>query len=108
MENAMTFEKSSGLYFESFGNENAKLIRSQAHGGKAHLVGKHEYQQMQASGRDLLAVLPNNSRGVLVTVGPKSTLREEHNWAMTAPVFYNATVRACIEDRALPAELLPL
>jgi pimeloyl-ACP methyl ester carboxylesterase len=70
-------------------------------------VGKHEYQQMKMSGRDLLAVLPK-SRGVLVSVGAKSSLREEHNWAMTAPDFFNATVRAWIEDRELPAELLPL
>jgi pimeloyl-ACP methyl ester carboxylesterase len=70
-------------------------------------VGKHEYKQMQISGRVLLAVLPK-SRGVMVSVGAKSSLRAEHNWAMTAPDYFNATVRAWIEDRALPAELLPL
>jgi len=66
------------------------------------VVGKHEYKQMQQSGRDLLAVLPN-ARGIAIAVDPNSTLRKEHNWAMTAPEFFNAIVKAWIEDQALPA-----
>ena len=66
------------------------------------VVGKHEYKQMQQSGRDLLAVLPN-ARGIAIAVEPNSTLRKEHNWAMTAPEFFNAIVKAWIEDQALPA-----
>ncbi len=66
------------------------------------VVGKHEYKQMQQSGRDLLAVLPN-ARGIAIAVEPNSTLRKEHNWAMTAPEFFNTLVKAWIEDRPLPA-----
>jgi hypothetical protein len=36
-------------------------------------------------------------------VDPNSTLRKEHNWAMTAPEFFNAIVMAWIEDQELPA-----
>jgi pimeloyl-ACP methyl ester carboxylesterase len=70
-------------------------------------VGKHEFAQMKQSGRDLLAVLPK-ARGVMVAVGPKSTLRMEHNWAMTAPGFFNSAVRAWVEDTPLPVGLMPL
>ena len=71
------------------------------------VVGKHEYPQMQDSGRDLLKVLPN-ARGIMISLEPHSSLRKEHNWAMTAPGFFNAVVSAWIEDRPLPAGLLPL
>ncbi len=70
-------------------------------------VGKHEYAQMKQSGRDLLRVLPK-VQGVQVSVGPKSSLRKEHNWAMTAPDLFNAALRAWIEDGPLPAALTPL
>jgi len=70
-------------------------------------VGKHEYKQMKQSGRDLLAVLPR-AHGMMITIGLKSSLRGEHNWAMTAPDLFNKSVRAWIEDRPLPEELVPL
>lgn len=66
------------------------------------VVGKHEYRQMKQSGGDLLSVLPN-ARGIVIFVEPNSTLRKEHNWAMTAPQFFNGIVKAWIEDRPLPA-----
>ena len=69
-------------------------------------VGKHEYKQMQESGKDLLRVLPRG-QGVMVSIEPQSSLRKEHNWAMTAPELFNATVRAWIEDRPRPAQILP-
>jgi hypothetical protein len=62
---------------------------------------------MIQSARDLLAALPN-ARGALVSLGKGSSLAKEHNWAMTAPAFFNAVVLAWIEARPLPAELLPL
>ena len=71
------------------------------------VVGKLEYKQMIQSGRDLLTVLPN-SRGVMVSLGKGSSLVKEHNWAMTAPALFNATLLAWIEGRPLPAELLEL
>jgi pimeloyl-ACP methyl ester carboxylesterase len=70
-------------------------------------VGKLEYKQMIQSGRDLLGVLPK-AQGVMVSLGEGSSLAKEHNWAMTAPDLFNATVKAWIEDRPLPQELLPL
>jgi pimeloyl-ACP methyl ester carboxylesterase len=71
------------------------------------VVGALEYKQMIQSGRDLLAVLPH-AQGVMVSLGKGSSLAKEHNWAMTAPALFNATVQAWIEDRPLPDELLPL
>jgi pimeloyl-ACP methyl ester carboxylesterase len=71
------------------------------------VVGRHEYPQMQASGRALLKVLPR-ARGVMLSLEPNSSLRKEHNWAMTAPDYFNAVVRLWIEDRPLPGRLLPL
>ncbi len=71
------------------------------------VVGKHEYRQMKQSGRDLLGVLPR-AQGVMVTLGKNSSLRSEHNWAMTAADFFNQTVLAWIEDKPLPASLIPL
>jgi hypothetical protein len=65
------------------------------------VVGNKEYKEMQASGRDLLGALPN-ARGVIVSLGPKATLAQEHSWAMTAPDLFTATLKAWIEDRPLP------
>jgi pimeloyl-ACP methyl ester carboxylesterase len=70
-------------------------------------VGKHEYTQMKQSGRDLLAALPK-AKGVIISLGARSSLRGEHNWALTAPDFFNAAVRAWVEDGPLPAALVPL
>jgi pimeloyl-ACP methyl ester carboxylesterase len=79
---------------------------------KVHLpvlvaVGNKEYKEMQQSGRDLLAALPN-ARGVIVSLGPKATLAQEHSWAMTAPGLFTTTLKAWIEDRPLPDGLEPL
>jgi pimeloyl-ACP methyl ester carboxylesterase len=71
------------------------------------VVGSKEYPQMKQSGQDLLAVLPN-ARGVMISLGAKSSLAMEHNWAMTAPELFSATLKAWIEDRPLPEGLLPL
>lgn len=70
-------------------------------------AGVHEYKQMKDSARDLLKALPNG-RGALINLGPGSSLRKEHNWALTAPQAFNTAVRLFIEDRPLPAELIPL
>jgi len=71
------------------------------------VVGNKEYQQMKQSGLDLLKALPQ-ARGVMVSLGPKSSLAKEHNWAMTAADQFNATLKAWIEDNPLPTNLLPL
>jgi pimeloyl-ACP methyl ester carboxylesterase len=71
------------------------------------VVGSKEYKEMKLSGLDLLKVLPK-ARGVMVDLGPKSSLAKEHNWAITAPDFFAATVRAWVSGQPLPAELKPL
>lgn len=71
------------------------------------VCGNKEYREMKESARDLVAVLPH-ARGALVSLGRGSTLAKEHSWAITAPVLFNAAVKAWIEDRPLPGELLPL
>jgi len=71
------------------------------------VCGKHEYKEMRESVRDLVSVFPT-ARGAFVSLGRGSTLAKEHSWAMTAPEFFNATLKAWIEDCPLPAELLPL
>jgi pimeloyl-ACP methyl ester carboxylesterase len=71
------------------------------------VVGSKEYEAMKKSGLDLLKALPD-ARGVMVDLGPRSTLAKEHNWALTDPDFFAATVRAFVTGGPLPAELLPL
>lgn len=71
------------------------------------MVGSKEYPQMKQSARNLLAVLPR-AVGRMVNLGPKSSLAMEHNWAVTAPDLFSATLRAFIEDRPLPEELVGL
>jgi hypothetical protein len=44
----------------------------------------------------------------MVNLGPKSTLAQEHNWALTAPDLFAATVRAFVNGQPLPEQLLPL
>jgi pimeloyl-ACP methyl ester carboxylesterase len=71
------------------------------------VVGNNEYRQMKASGRDLLRVLPN-ARGVIVSLGPKARLPEEHNWAVTATDLFARTLQAWLESAPLPKELIDL
>ena len=71
------------------------------------VVGNKEYRQMHDSARDLLRMLPN-ARGVVVSLGPKARLPEEHNWAVTAPDLFARTLQAWIESAPLPKELRDL
>jgi pimeloyl-ACP methyl ester carboxylesterase len=68
------------------------------------VVGSKEYGQMKESGRDLLKVLPN-ARGAMVNLGSEGSLASEHNWAMTDPELFTATLKAWIENKPLPEEL---
>lgn len=70
------------------------------------VVGKLEYKQMQQSARDLLSVLPN-ARGVMVSLGQGSSLAKEHNWALSLPDLFTQTVRAWVNHKPLPEQLLP-
>jgi pimeloyl-ACP methyl ester carboxylesterase len=66
------------------------------------LAGKKEYPGMKQSVRDLVAALPN-ARGGWINLAGTSTLASQHNWALTAPELFAATVRAWIEGTALPS-----
>lgn len=70
------------------------------------IAGAKEYKQMRQSALDLLAVLPH-ATGAMLSLGPNATLAQEHNWALTDPALFTATVRAWIEGSPLPAQLLP-
>jgi pimeloyl-ACP methyl ester carboxylesterase len=71
------------------------------------ICGKKEYKEMRQSALDLVHVLPN-ACGALVSLGKGSSLAKEHGWALTAPALFNAAVKAWVEDKTLPSELLPL
>ncbi len=71
------------------------------------IAGKKEYRQMRQSALDLLSVLPQG-RGALLSLGEGATLAQEHNWALTVPGLFSAAVRAWVEGKPLPAQLLPL
>jgi len=51
--------------------------------------------------RDLVAALPHATGG-WINLGPDSTLAREHNWALTTPEHFAATVRAWLEEQPLP------
>ncbi len=70
------------------------------------IAGQKEYKQMRQSALDLLQVLPQG-RGAMLSLGPGSTLAKEHNWALTDPDLFAAAVRAWVEGRPLPPQLLP-
>jgi pimeloyl-ACP methyl ester carboxylesterase len=69
------------------------------------VAGQHEYRIMRRSARELVAALPH-AQGYLVSIGKRLT--QEHAWNLWAPDLFNAAARAWIEDRPLPAELVPL
>ncbi|MBI4928912.1 MAG: alpha/beta hydrolase [Anaerolineae bacterium] len=71
------------------------------------IAGAKEYAAMRASAHDLVKVLPN-ARGALLTMGPKSKLAEEHNWALTVPDLFNRALEAWLNGAPLPAELKDL
>lgn len=68
------------------------------------LAGKKEYAAMKKSMQLLVAALPN-ARGGLINLGKRSSMAKEHNWALTTPNLFAATIRAWIENQPLPAEI---
>ncbi len=64
------------------------------------VVGQKEYGMMKQSARDLVAALPNAKGCIARKVG--------HNWSLEAPELFAQTVRAWIENKLLPDQLLPL
>jgi pimeloyl-ACP methyl ester carboxylesterase len=71
------------------------------------VVGRHEYDTMRDSARDLAAALPG-SRACEVVHAQKMSVAQEHNWNLTAPDLFTRMVRAWITDQELPTALQPL
>ncbi len=69
------------------------------------IAGQHEYRVMRRSAWELAAALPN-AQGYFVSVDHR--LSHEHAWNLWAPEFFTAVARAWIEDRPLPAGLVPI
>ncbi len=71
------------------------------------IAGKREYGVMRESARMLAAALPD-ARAMLLDLRSGSSMRVEHNWAMTAPDLFAQTVRGFVKGSPLPAELSSL
>jgi len=71
------------------------------------VAGAKEYPAMLQSARDLLQALPA-ARGMLIDLGKQGSLAKEHNWALTAPEIFAATVRAWVSNQPLPEQLVSL
>ena len=71
------------------------------------LAGVKEYSVMKQSVRDLVSALPN-ARGGWINLAGTSTLASQHNWALTAPDLFAATVRAWIENTSLPSVIVDM
>jgi pimeloyl-ACP methyl ester carboxylesterase len=71
------------------------------------VVGAREYRAMRDSARDLAAAIPG-ARAFEVAHTRKMSVAEEHNWNLTEPDLFTATVRAWITGGPLPAALQPL
>lgn len=67
-------------------------------------AGIREYRAMRQSALDLASVLPNG-QAMQLDLGQRSTLAEEHNWALTRPDLFARTVRGWVQGMDLPAEL---
>ncbi len=68
------------------------------------IAGKREYAVVRESARQLAAALPD-ARAMLLDLGPGSSMRTVHNWAMNAPDLFAQTVRSFIQGTPLPAQL---
>lgn len=70
-------------------------------------VGKHEYKAMRSSAHEIAAALPSG-QAVQIDLGKGSSLRQEHNWALTAPELFAHTLSAWVNDQSLPPQITPL
>jgi pimeloyl-ACP methyl ester carboxylesterase len=66
------------------------------------IAGRHEYDVMRRSAKELAAVLPH-AQGYFVSVDQR--LAHEHSWNLWAPDLFTAATYAWIEDRPLPPGL---
>ena len=71
------------------------------------LAGVHEYSAMKESARDMVSALPN-AKGGWIQLSGKSSMASEHNWALTTSEAFAQTVRAWVEGKSLPREILEM
>jgi pimeloyl-ACP methyl ester carboxylesterase len=71
------------------------------------VAGKKEPKLMQASLRDLVAAIPS-AQGCLLNLPGSKSFRQEHLWNLNYPELFNKALRAWLEGRPLPPELVPL
>jgi pimeloyl-ACP methyl ester carboxylesterase len=68
------------------------------------VAGKSEYSVMRDSIKMLALTLPD-AQAYLVNIKGHSGLAENHNWALSAPELFAASVRAWVTGAAQPSEL---
>ena len=68
------------------------------------VAGKSEYGSMRDSVRMLAHTLPD-VQAYLVNLAEHSGLAESHNWALSAPEIFAASVRAWVTGKPQPSEL---
>ena len=100
-----------GLTESGFTNLMIENLRFRLPSGLNHvptptliLVGGHEYAAMRGSARDLAHALPNAQTYEIVHA-QKMSVAQEHNWNLTAPELFTATVRAWVTNQPLPESL---
>lgn len=71
------------------------------------VCGHREYDAMRRSTADIADAIPGALAREVVHAR-KLSLAKEHNWNMTEPELFNATIRDFVEGRPLPAELVPI
>jgi pimeloyl-ACP methyl ester carboxylesterase len=71
------------------------------------VCGAGEYAVMRRSTADVAAAIPG-AKAFAVTHARKMSVAEQHNWNMTDPDLFTEMVRAWVEGRALPKELVAL
>ncbi len=68
------------------------------------VCGHKEYAAMKSSLKLLAGTLPN-ATAYLLNLGNKTSLAEEHNWALTQPILFATALDAWIQAKKLPPEL---
>lgn len=67
-------------------------------------VGNREYRAMKESAKMLAAVL-HNAQTFIVSTDRQHNLAESHNWALSTPDLFAASVKAWVTEVNLPGEL---
>jgi len=71
------------------------------------LVGQKEYRVMKESVRELAATVPHGKAGEVHLKG-RVSLAQSHNWPLNDPILCAGIIRAWIEEKSLPPEVIEL